>query len=192
MWCLTKKLSTAVMVLIVGAGVVPLAMADFYVADVATLCLSEYNVLISNAVLTAAASTYECAFTGGTCQVDLTGKEANYAAVCQNIGGVPYDVDVVLDCLGSATLVTTGVSLTNSVNCLGKSCTPTEANIISVTATVADLTTIGQSCTGVGSGATPTVLAKSTSAGTRAHNDDTARSAIRLIMSLFNVGYLFW
>jgi hypothetical protein len=191
MWCFKKLLAVAIM--LVGG---PLATADFYVADVSTLCLSEYNVLISNAALTAATTFYDCPFTGGTCQVDATGnqKEANYAAVCKNVGGVPYDVDVVLDCVASTTLVTTGLSLTNSVYCLGKSCTPTEANIISVGAAVADLATTGQSCSGLGSGATPTVLGKSTSAASRAHNDDTVHAAIRLIVALFTVtvGYLFW
>jgi hypothetical protein len=194
MWCLFKKLSMAVMVLVgSGSWIVPLVTAaDFFVDNVQTLCISEFNVLLNNPALIAATTYYDCSFTGGTCQVDFTGKQDNVNTVCRDIGGIPYQVDIVLDCTDAITSITTGLSLTNAVYCHGKSCTASEVNEVSGEYAAYDLGQNGQVCTGVASGATPAVLGAK-SAAFRAHNG-MARPTIQMmcLSSLLMVGPLFW
>jgi hypothetical protein len=122
--------------------------ADFYVQGVSQKCINEYNALAANAELQATVPTFDCAFDGGVCSVDLTGKHDEYDNICRKIGGVVWEADIALQCASTLTFVTTGVVITNSENCAGQSCTQNEASELAGEQLVQILATVGQACVG--------------------------------------------
>jgi hypothetical protein len=122
--------------------------ADFYVNGVSQQCINEYNAIFENAELQAAQTTYDCPFTGGVCSADFTGKHDEFDKVCDKIGGVVWEADIAVQCTSTSTLVTTGLALTNSNDCVGRSCTQYEAAELAVEYVGWNLATLGLVCYG--------------------------------------------